>query len=92
MIKGDYNSFLDKLYSGEELLFQFDGKKFFVQGWTKDNVKHLECWPYDEPDDPIIWEQDGSSMVQNAKDFLEAPLWNGKTFIEVEGSIEWLDE
>ena len=92
MINGDLGVFLDRLNCGEELLFVFEGKKYFVQGWTKDGTKHMECWLYEEASKPYLWERDSDSMAENAKDFLSAPIWGGKTFVEIEEAVEWVDE
>ena len=92
MINGDLGVFLDKLNCGEELLLVYEGKKYFVQGWTKNETKHLECWLYEEADKPYLWVKDSNSMAENAKAFLAAPIWGGKTFLEVEKEIEWVDE
>ena len=92
MINGDIKIFLDNLYIGQELLFAYKNIKYFVQGWTTgDEKKHLECWEYGTPS-PILWEKNGASMSELANDFLEAPLWDGKTFHEIEADAIWLDE
>lgn len=37
-----------------------------------------------------IWK--GDSKQYPAEDFLNASIWNGKTFWEVENEIEWVDD
>ena len=92
MINGNLDFFLDNLNCGEELLFVFEGKKYFVQGWIKGEIKHMECWLYEDVSKPYIFVMDSASMAENAKAFLSAPIWGGKTFLEVEQNIEWVDE
>lgn len=41
MINGDIKEFLDKLYCGEELLFEYENVEYFLQGWTEDNKAHM---------------------------------------------------
>ncbi len=35
MIKGNITEFLDKLYYGGELLFEYQGITYFLQGWPR---------------------------------------------------------
>ncbi len=36
MINGNITEFLDKVYYGEELFFEYQGIDYFLQGWNKD--------------------------------------------------------
>ena len=33
MKNGNITDFLDHLYLGEEIVFEYEGKKYFIQGW-----------------------------------------------------------
>lgn len=41
MIDGNVNEFVDNLYYGAEMYFIFEDKKYFIQGWVKDNIHYL---------------------------------------------------
>ena len=93
MVNGDLNAFIDAVYCGEELLVLYRGEKYFIQGWTtQEGVKHLECWLYEDAGKPYIWKRDSSSMAENAREFLAAPLWDGMPFAKAESEMEWIDE
>ena len=100
MIDGNVNEFIDNLYYGSEMYFVFKDKKYFIQGWYKDGVHHLvldydyESTAYDLDDlksTKYIWEYSSIDSNECVKAFLTAPLWNGKTFYEVEKEITWTD-
>ena len=38
MINGDINEFMDKLWGGEELIYTYNGKKYFSQGYNEKKV------------------------------------------------------
>lgn len=44
------------------------------------------------PSDDYIWKKRGTDKSYPVKEFLESPLFDGKTFYEVEKNIEWVDE
>ncbi len=37
MKNGDVREFVDKLWGGEELIYTYNGKKYFSQGYTLEN-------------------------------------------------------
>ena len=45
MINGNINEFTDKLWSGEELIYIYNGKKYFSQGYLINLVKlrHMQA-------------------------------------------------
>ena len=93
MINGDIKLFMDDLYTGQELLFSYRGVKYFVQGWTSENgTRHMECWEYESPGEDYLWKREGASMTALANEFLDAPLWGGKAFEDVQSEMAWLDE
>ena len=100
MIDGNVKEFVDNLYYGSEMYFIFNDKKYFIQGWFDDPVHHLvldydyQTEPFDEnnPDcNKYIWEYSSEISDECVKAFLDAPLWNGKTFYEVEKDITWAE-
>ena len=100
MIDGNVNEFVDNLYYGTEMYFVFREKKYFIQGWLKDGM-HSLVLDYDyetelyDPDNPecnnYIWEYSSSDSSECVNAFLEAPLWDGKPFYEVEKEIKWAE-
>lgn len=54
MINGDINEFTDKLWSGEELIYVYNGKKYFSQGYLREDkvyVFELQLW---EPEEKTV--------------------------------------
>ncbi len=91
MINGDINEFMDKLLGGEELIYTYNGNKYFSQGYNEDNgeyVFELQLW---EPEVKLLWQVSGKDKQNSLSAFLKEPLFEGKTFWEVEKEIEWVD-
>lgn len=90
MIHGDVHEFVDYVYHGGELWFTYDGKKYFLEGWYENG--RLDLWLYELCDDGVTYHWPGTNTRYPAEDFLNARIWNGKSFWEVEQDMEWLDE
>lgn len=91
MINGNIDEFVDKLWGGEELVFTYNGKKYFSQGYVNDDGKYyfeLQLW---EPQPSILWSVIGLSNQESMERFLKEPLFEGKSFWDVEKDIEWID-
>lgn len=91
MINGNVNEFVDNLHIGIEMMVRFANIDFFIQGWNEDNKYHLERWNYKDVFDSNRWSCDDENSDKCVKEFLEAPMWNGQKFYDVENSIEWID-
>ena len=100
MINGNTNDFVDNLYYGTEMYFIYNKRKYFIQGWVNDALHYLvldydyEAERYDHQDPKCnqpIWEYSSEDAKECVKAFLEAPLWDGKTFFDVEKEIIWSD-
>ena len=102
MIDGDVNEFVDGLYYGDEMYFIFRGRKYFIQGWVEGSLHYLVLdYDYEtEPFDPkksegnkykYIWEYSSTDSNECVQAFLNAPLWDGKKFYDVESEITWAD-
>ena len=90
MINGDYKEFLDKLYYGEELLFEYKGLEFFVQGWVEDNKASMVLENYsDNSFNGYYWECTSDTLRECADKFLHSELWDGKTFPDVQNEVIW---
>lgn len=95
MINGDFNCFFETISAGMEAFLKYKNRKYLVQGWfNEDTRKQFFCvddithdWDASE-----IWSTESDSMEDNARTFLNAPIFDGKSFLEVEDEIEWVDE
>lgn len=95
MIGGAPNRFLESVASGNNTVYIFRGITYWAQGWTIFKGFHYEIYQH-EPYDPIIsnqnmWEYDGLDSYDCMHAFEKAPIFDGKTFWEVESEIEWID-
>ena len=100
MINGNVNAFIGNLHFGTEMYFIYKGKKYFIQGWVENGIHYLvldydyETEIYDPSDSNCtgyIWEYSSADSNECVKAFLNAPIWDGKRFCEVEKEIEWTD-
>ncbi len=91
MINGNINEFIDKLVYGDEVTFVFEGKKFFVQGYPDDGIYTLYLDQWEPPADDYIFICRGSDKDYPVNEFLEAKIWDGKSFWEIEKEVEWVD-
>lgn len=92
MINGDVNRFVDNLYYGEEMNFTYADKYYFIEGLLANGLYLLkleQLVPLINYDDLWSCESESSQICVNK--FLEAKVFNGKTFWEVEQDIEWID-
>ncbi|MCD7775245.1 MAG: hypothetical protein LUH40_06675, partial [Clostridiales bacterium] len=74
------------------IVYIFHGIKYWFQGYTTPNGFHMEIFQYQPPAEGYTWEFDASSADEGKKAFITAPIFEGKTFWEVEQEIEWTDE
>ena len=91
MINGNINEFTDKLWCGEELIFVYNGKKYFSQGFITDGGEYvfgIQMW---EPEVKLLWEITGKEAQESYEEFLKQPIFDGKTFWEIEKDTEWVD-
>lgn len=92
MLNGDVTEFVDRIHYGDELIFMYNGQKFFLQGFLEDDgicTTYLDRW--EPPADDYIWVGRGDSKNFPVEEFLKAEIWDGKSFWEVEKKMEWLD-
>lgn len=91
MKNGELRDFVDGLYYGYEMLFVYDGIKYFVQGWTQDNKCYMFLDIPDKKYEDYVWKHEAPTMRECAEAFLAEKLWNGKTFYEIEKDATWVD-
>ena len=93
MIDGNPYEFIETVYTGQDIVFLFKGKKYWFQGYTLDDkTVHMEVFQTEPPADGYIWEYNGKSMIEGQSEFQSAPIFEGKTFWEVEQEIQWVDD
>lgn len=93
MINGKFTEFIDQLYYGQELVFLFNEKKYFLQGWWNED-RSTTMVLEDVSDDALegyLWEYHSDSMQKCAEAFLSAPIWGGKCFPQIESDVTWSD-
>lgn len=94
MIDGNIKEFIDQLYFGQELVFIYEGKKYFIQGWWSDDYRETTMQLIEITDDPsseTLWEFHSSKMSSCAEAFLSDPIWNGKDFLKIQENVVWSD-
>lgn len=92
MIGGNPNDFLDRIYSCQDTVFSFKGITYWFQGYTTDNGDvYMEIFQYQPPSDRDVWNHTSKTISECQKAFINTPLFDGKTFWEVESEITWLD-
>jgi hypothetical protein len=94
MINGKVSDFVDQLYYGQELVFLYGGKKYFIQGWWSEDrtiatlvLEEMNTQPFTG----YLWEYQAEEMSKCADAFLSVSLWNGKTFLQIENDVTWID-
>ncbi len=93
MLNGDINDFLDDMAYGYELVFVFRGKKFFLEGMSNEERKlTYYMWTIEPPADDYSLILVGGEHNYPLEEFLALKIWDGKTFMEVENEIEWVDD
>ncbi len=91
MKNGNLTEFMDKLYYGEELEFEYQGKRYFLQGWSEGSASHMVLDATDhKPFDKYVWECNCKSMRDCAEAFVNASLWEGKSFFQIESDVTWI--
>lgn len=92
MKNGNIDEFVDRLWCGEEVIYTYNGKKFFSQGYNLDDGTYyfeLQIW---EPYGEVLWSVKGLSKQESLEAFLNEPLFDGHKFWDVEKEMEWVDE
>ncbi len=92
MINGNANDFLDTVYSGQDIVYIYHGIKYWFQGYRRSNgIYHMEVFQHEPPSENYILEIDNISLEYCYNKFIQAPIFEGKTFWEAEKEIEWVD-
>ena len=91
MKNGDINDFLERITWGDELVFMYRGKKYFLEGLPDDNgVLITYLWVCEPPAyGGYTWVGKGDKKNYPAEEFLRQKLWDGRTFMEAQEEMEW---
>lgn len=90
MKNGNVREFVDHIHYGDELWFIYYGKKYFLEGWTNNDILELCLYEMSDNGNEYIWK--GDTIHYPVESFLEAKIWNGKSFWDIEQDIEWVDD
>ena len=66
---------------GEEVIFIYNGKKYFAQGYTNDDgvsVHEVQLW---EPAQKLLWRKKGGTAQDRMDAFETDPIFEGKSFV-----------
>lgn len=93
MLGGNVNDFVNRIYSGQDTVFVFEKNKYWFQGYSNDTGGwHMEIFQIEPSENNgYLWTYEATDIEQCLYAFENAPIWNGKTFWEIENEIEWVD-
>jgi hypothetical protein len=82
----------EAIYYGDEITIECKGKKYFIQGWDKNESHFLSVyvWEGDEDGD-YTYEVESSTREERVKSFQQSKLFDGKTLKEVWDEAEWIE-
>ncbi len=97
MIDGNAVEFIDGLYYGDERWFVYADIKYFIQGWhrVEEDSFTLVLEQIDpDPETPYCLWSDTKPFIKRrdvVDNFLQAKIFDGKAFWEIEHAIKWVD-
>ena len=92
MIDGNPNRFLEVIASGQDITYKFKGDIYWYQGYNKGDKFRMEIYRYIPLQETgFTWECERDTYLDCYNEFIKAPIFDGKTFWEVEQEIEWVD-
>ncbi len=92
MIDGNPNDFLNRIYSGQDTVFVFKGIKYWAQGYNRSNGGwHYEIIQVQPLSENRLWMCDTDTIDDCFKAFIEAPIFDGHRFWDIENDIQWVD-
>lgn len=91
MINGDFDDFIDTLSMGEEITFIYEKQKFFIEGWCEDGQHLLALARWDPPADDFVWKASTSLPKYPVQDFINAKIFDGKSFLEIADEVRIID-
>lgn len=93
MINGDINAFIEVAQYGHEVFFSLQRSEVFLTRYGAECKWYLRPFldRFEPPADDYIWVGVGRDHKYPIEEFLNAKIWDGKNFWEVEHEIEWVD-
>lgn len=92
MQDGNVNEFIDMMHYGDELIFMYEGEKYFLEGFKEGDICTLYLDRWEPPSDGYIYVVSGApGEGYPVEKFLEAKIWNGKNFWQAESDMKWVD-
>lgn len=96
MIDGKVSEFLDKLCYEDHYVI-YNNEKFFFNGCqskmnTDGKVISVRLEVYNLSTDETVFSITKTSAIECIEALEEAPIWNGKSFWDVESNMKWVDE
>lgn len=93
MIDGKVSEFINKLYYEDHYVL-YNGKKYFFNGCqskkdTDGKVISVRLEIYDISNDTILFSATKASATECMEAFEESPIWDGKTFWDIESQMQW---
>ena len=91
MTGGTAQQFIDGLSNCMEEVFVYRGRTMCIQGWADKDERilfMLDQW--EPPTTDYLWTYRAATVDECLQAFLEAPLFDGRTFWEAEGEMELL--
>lgn len=91
MINGDVTSFVEGIGFGETSAFVYNEEVYVIQGYCQDEVRYLFLDRVEPKADDLLWSSSLDDGEYPVDEFLDAPLFNGKTFMDIEDQVEWIE-
>lgn len=91
MINGDYTEFINHIHYGDELWFVYKNEKYFLEGLRKDGILMLFLFKMGTEGTQNDWIGKGTKENYPVDEFLEAKIFDGKSFREIQNDVEWVD-
>jgi len=96
MIDGKANDFIEELYYEDHYVI-YNGEKFFFNGCQtitdkNMNVRLVRLEIYNLSKDVTVFSVTKPTEAECIEAMENAPIWDGKTFWEVENEFKWTDE
>lgn len=96
MIDGNASEFIDKLHYEDHYVL-YNGNKYFFNGCqskkhSDGRVVSVRLEVYDISNEKTLFSTTKPSAEECVEAFEEAPIWNGKSFWDIESQMQWVDE
>ena len=91
MVREELESFIDGLHYGEERIFLWHGKKFFIEGFFDNGRLTLFLDQWEPPSQGYLWTCGLNDASYPVEEFLKARPFEGKTFLEIFPEATWTD-